>query len=842
MAAVLHFSSWGLAFDIAALFRFSEPGRSLFIANGLHIDGAELTFVIDGLAVFINRLAINCRFTADGIPLGTTGILEDLIIATRCCKSGGVIELGAGTILMTDLEVSILTMLSIHLRYRQIVAGHEVLECRLIISSCSITGLELRNAAVLLHGVPIHAVRRLHDRMGSIRLLEVGAVVPKGIAAIGRACFDNTIAYRAQRCSLRRTGEGSGNQRGLGVYTVVFFTSIVTIAIMSALCYTLEVAAVTIGHLTSTSESAAKVLFFCAVLMECATGRLFTNTMNTFACSGDHSRTGDAEFIRRRCSELRYFAGSIQHSSGRHYAAIAGSNSGYLLIFSGRECCHAGMSIHTVASKNGSIVNSTRNRAFLGYSGERYHTGRIVGTISTEDSSFLNAFCRRHALRDSGECNHSGRHVHAISGKGCTLLNSFGVRHTFCRSRECNHAGYIHTISCKNSTFLFAANSTTICSGEGNNVRLTICCIASEYSSFQCRCARHAAILRCSGISRHTGMTIHIFMGEGFTNRLAVFSSMRYTRIIANNRICIAGSMGNICPCAVKDRCIIEDTTTLPAGHLIPLTSVCSCDNTVGNIRLLILSSVEHIHRGLFAICANRCGADMSTGNLGALQLESLHMGHVVAQAAICDLTTDSTGHIGRSGSYGRDGIAVEGSTISCGNATKGSAHKSGATAEAHPLTTFHNGITNITVGAESGCKTSCKTICCSTGSSCHSTTTCTTEYIARRSGATAYTGNDPGSHHQLHTHAGTSLGHIKAHGCKVAIKPLSTFEVCQCTEHPEEDAAFSRRQGTAICDELPHRRSKATKEPDIHDQEQQLRANHSAPGSEYGIRGLGSA
>ena len=374
-------------------------------------------------------------------------------------------------------------------------------------------------------------------------------------------------------------------------------------------------------------------------------------------------------------------------------------------------------------------------------------------------------------------------------------------------------------------------------------MRLTICCIAGEYSSFRCRCARHTAILRCSGISRHAGMTIHTFMGEGIANTLSGFVAKGHAGIAANSRIrSTSRCAGNICASTVKDGCIVEGTTAFAAGHLIPLTSVCSGDNTVGNIRLLILSRVEHIHRGLFAIGTNRCGADMATCDLCTLQLEALHMRHIVAKTPIGDLTANSTGHIGRSGSYRRDGIAVEGSTISCGNATKGSAHKSGTTAEAHSLTAFHNGITDIGIRIESGCKTSCKSGCRSSGSGCNSTSACTAEYTTCRSGTTANTGNDPGGHHQLHTHTGTSLGNIQAHGSQIAVKALCTLQIGQSTEHPEEDTAFAVTQCTTVSDKLAHRRSKATKEPDIHDQKQQLRTNHSAPGSEYGIRGLGSA
>ena len=197
MAVILDFSSWGLAFDVSTLFRFSESCRSLFVANGFHIDCSKLAFIIDGLAVLINRLAVNRSFASDCIPLSATGILKDLIVTTGCCKSGCIIELGSGAILMTNLEVSVLTMLAIHLGYRQIVTRHKVLECRLIVSSCSITGLKLGNVTMLLHCIPVHTIGRLHNRVGCIGFLEISAVVPQGVASIGRACLDNTVTNRA---------------------------------------------------------------------------------------------------------------------------------------------------------------------------------------------------------------------------------------------------------------------------------------------------------------------------------------------------------------------------------------------------------------------------------------------------------------------------------------------------------------------------------------------------------------------------------------------------------------------------------------------------------------------
>ena len=47
MAIWLHFSFWGLSFDISALFRLSESGGRLLVTNGFHIGRAEFSVVID---------------------------------------------------------------------------------------------------------------------------------------------------------------------------------------------------------------------------------------------------------------------------------------------------------------------------------------------------------------------------------------------------------------------------------------------------------------------------------------------------------------------------------------------------------------------------------------------------------------------------------------------------------------------------------------------------------------------------------------------------------------------------------------------------------------------------
>ena len=406
--------------------------------------------------------------------------------------------------------------------------------------------------------------------------------------------------------------------------------------------------------------------------------------------------------------------------------------------------------------------------------------------IAGKNSSFLNTFCTGNTVGASGECDHSGRHIHAISGKCRAILNTFSTRYTSCSSGECNHSRGIHAIACENGTFLIATDNTAICSGEGNNMGLSIRSITSKHSSFRSRSAGYTTILGGSGIGCHSGVSISTIVGKGFTNRLTIFADMRNTGIASNNCIRTASCcIGDIHSSAIKDRRIIEGTTSFAAGHLVPLTSVCCGNNTVRNIGFLILRGIEHVDRGFLSIRANRCRADMATGNLSSLQLEALHVGHVVAKAPIGNVAGNRARGIRRSDCDGRDGVAVQSSTVSCGNATEGTANKACTTTEAHSLTAFHNGITDIGIGIESGCKACSKSSCSCSSSCCNSTTTCAAEYATCRSGTTANTGNHPGGHQEFHAHAGSSLGYIQTHGGQVAVKSLGALQIRQSTEHP---------------------------------------------------------
>ena len=331
-------------------------------------------------------------------------------------------------------------------------------------------------------------------------------------------------------------------------------------------------------------------------------------------------------------------------------------------------------------------------------------------------------------------------------------------------------------------------------------------------------------------------MSFNAIVGKRLTEALAVFAGLGCSESTVP---CYC--VGHICANTVKGGYIVESTATLAAGHLIPLASIRRSNHAVGNFWLFKLRGVEHIHRSRFAIRGNCGRTDMASCDLRSLKLESLHLGHIVAKAPVRYITGNRAGSAGRSGRYRGNGVPIQGSTIPGGDTTEGAANESGTAIEAHAGATFYNGITDIGVGAESGSETGGKAICGSTGSG-SSGISAPAEDTARAANTAACPGDDSGSHHQFHAHAGPGLRHIQADGGQIAVESLGALQISQCAEHPQENASFTGGQRTTVCDELSHGRGKTTKEPDVHDKEQQLGTNHSAPGFEHGTRGFGAA
>ena len=148
------------------------------IPHGFHRLGTKLITVIDRMSLLIDGSALHSCFATDCIPLTSACIFKDLVVSARRSVLGCVIESGAGSILVADLKVSVLTMGSIHLIDLLTVAGHELLEGCLVVTFGCVSSFKLGNIRVLLHSIPVDPVGRLHDRVRRIGLLEIGAVVP----------------------------------------------------------------------------------------------------------------------------------------------------------------------------------------------------------------------------------------------------------------------------------------------------------------------------------------------------------------------------------------------------------------------------------------------------------------------------------------------------------------------------------------------------------------------------------------------------------------------------------------------------------------------------------------
>ena len=418
---------------------------------------------------------------------------------------------------------------------------------------------------------------------------------------------------------------------------------------------------------------------------------------------------------------------------------------------------------------------------------------------------------------------HTGNFMHLIAREGCNTLR--------------------HCLATRNDTFAdrrtacIGLNTGYLCTSGYDPFRLHI--FGSTRYDVRLIPRKLSNVLRSAFCTRNNILTcrrtgsIRLYSRHLSTRTRFPGSGIESIRIDTGSCLSIHTS---------KDGCIIEGTTAFAACHLIPLTAIRCSNNTVGSIRLFKLRSTVHIHICFLTVRCGCCGTDPATGNLSPLHLEPLHMRHVVTQRPICNVTGNGTGSTGRTGCNRRNGLTVQSGAVSGCDSTKGPSNKSCTTAEAHAGTTFNNSITNIGIGTESGSKSCSKTSCCRSGSGCSRTSARTAKDTACGSGTAANTGNNPGCHQQFHTHTGSGLSHIQAHGSQIAVKSLSALQICQGAEHPEEDTSLSCGQSAAVAYELAHGGSKASQEPNIHNQEQQLRTNHSAPGLEHIVGTLGCA
>ena len=484
---------------------------------------------------------------------------------------------------------------------------------------------------------------------------------------------------------------------------------------------------------------------------------------------------------------------------------------------------------------------------------------RITRLISAHRSSMGNFTCSD-ASTARIRCDF-GISCKCLAKLGCICLAFAGSRRSICTPEDtllytCNsrimsvdHARYLiaggtgyryrHTIfTCEMSALLHAARH------PGGNRRYFIG-IRNATGLFCSTFRIHSAGEYAHVLGRSIGIGYNVVTSRCTCQIRMRFMSLRTGSSISSHRITrirIKAASTLLGAHATEDRCIIEGTAAFTAGHLIPLAAVRCSHNTVRHIGFLILRCAVHIDLGLLAI--GRCGGgtDMTTGDLRPLHLETLHMGHVVTEGTVCNVTGNGTGGARRTGCNRRDGLAIERRTISGSNTAKSTSHEASAAAETHTGTALHDRVTDIGVGIEPGCKACSKAACRCAGSGCSSTSTGTAKDAASRSCSTSHAGNDPRCHHEFHTHAGAGLGHIQAHGSQIAVKPLGALQIGQCTEQPEENTSLAGCQRTAVADELSHGGRETSEEPDIHHQQKQLGTNHTAPGLEDVSGTLGGA
>ena len=242
----LLFSSGCLRGDVCPLLRFCKASGSLLVTNSLDADRPQLAIVINRMTILIDGYAVNGGFTTDRIPLTAPGIFHDLIVTTGSRIAGGIIESCSGTIGITNLEMTVLTMGTIHMGYLTVISGHEVLERRLIVLGRLGARLKLRRIGLLLHGIPLDTIGCDHNRMGRIGFLEECTVVPEGVSTIGRACFDHAVANRPEHGAFLGTGECGSNQRSFRIAVIMTTT--------------MHVAGVIVSRVITTGEAVAPIL------------------------------------------------------------------------------------------------------------------------------------------------------------------------------------------------------------------------------------------------------------------------------------------------------------------------------------------------------------------------------------------------------------------------------------------------------------------------------------------------------------------------------------------------------------------------------------------------------
>ena len=116
MAALLHFSSRRLTFDVSTSIGICKVGRRLLVSDGVNTDRSDAVTIVNGLSVLEYRFTLHCSFASDCIPLAALGILKDLVVSSGCRISGHIVECCSGAICVSNLEMAVLTMRAVDLR------------------------------------------------------------------------------------------------------------------------------------------------------------------------------------------------------------------------------------------------------------------------------------------------------------------------------------------------------------------------------------------------------------------------------------------------------------------------------------------------------------------------------------------------------------------------------------------------------------------------------------------------------------------------------------------------------------------------------------------------------
>ena len=114
--------------------------------------------------------------------------------------------------------------------------------------------------------------------------------------------------------------------------------------------------------------------------------------------------------------------------------------------------------------------------------------------------------------------------------------------------------------------------------------------------------------------------------------------------------------------------------------------------------RLFKLRGIEHLHRSLFAIGADRCGADPAAADLCVFELAVSKLGHVVLEAPVRDLSANTAGDGRWTGGNRGNGLAGERSAVPGGDSSESSSDKADGAAGTHPGTAAYDGMTGWTV------------------------------------------------------------------------------------------------------------------------------------------------